>query len=185
MKKADKRHGAKKTGGSGKVGGLTLIERERRLLAEADPFGQRPPSLPAPMPLPEIAPTSESSAAPVEEAPPASKLRALRFAPWSYVDCVHFGSGAERSGNSEPAGGDDVLCHEALALHSGSARSSTSATPMRRLGYRRQRRALRAASGPTPAERRAALGFAPRRGRSPGQLHQTRRRTTSDPPEEV
>jgi len=69
MKKADKRHGAKKTGGSGKVGGLTLLERERRLLAEADPFGQRPPFLPAPMPLPEIAPTSESSATPVEDAP--------------------------------------------------------------------------------------------------------------------
>jgi hypothetical protein len=48
MKRAGKRHKGTKRGASRKVGGLTRLERERRMLAEAAPLAQLPVSPHAP-----------------------------------------------------------------------------------------------------------------------------------------
>jgi len=68
MKKVGKRHGAKKAVGKGRASGLTLLERERLLLAEADPFAQRPASQPAPLPVPEVA--TSPDVAPMQQVAP-------------------------------------------------------------------------------------------------------------------
>jgi hypothetical protein len=60
IKRAGKGQKATKRGGSGKAGGLTLLERERRALAEAAPLGRASVSPPAPPSPPEIAPRPAS-----------------------------------------------------------------------------------------------------------------------------
>jgi hypothetical protein len=62
MKRTGKRHKKTKRSGSGKVGGLTRLERERRTLAEAAPRAQLPVSPPAPSPAAAVEPPPMSFA---------------------------------------------------------------------------------------------------------------------------
>jgi hypothetical protein len=85
MKRAGKWHKATKRVRSGKAGGLTLLERERRALAEAAPIGRESVSPPAPPSPPEIEspPTSfanlvEQASAPAAPAPASRETEALR-----------------------------------------------------------------------------------------------------------
>ena len=88
MKRAGKGYKATKRIRSGKAGGLTLLERERRALAEAAPLAPAsvsPPAPPAPPSPPEIAPrpTSfgdlvEQASVPAAPAPASPETEALR-----------------------------------------------------------------------------------------------------------